>query len=72
MQASSYTFTQIDLAYYPFLKDLAERIRQLDLRIESLSSEEMAEQVKRAEERINEAITATLRVRDPEKPRQRH
>jgi hypothetical protein len=62
MQVSSHIFTENDLAQYPFLRGLAERIKPLDLRIENLASEEMAVHLKRAEERVNEAITS-LRVR---------
>ena len=70
MQVSYDSFTPLDLAKYPFLKGTAERIRELDLRIETLLTADMARILKRAEERVSDAITY-LRVRDPnEKIRQ--
>jgi DNA primase large subunit len=64
MQGSFDKFTLPDLAKYPFLKGTAERIRDADLRIDTLLSPDMATIIKRAEERVREAISY-LRIRDP-------
>ena len=58
------TFTQPDLAKYPFLKETAERIRPLELQIAELTSPEMEPILKRAEERVREAITSARIIRD--------
>ena len=57
-------FTSIDLAKYPFLKETAERIRPLGLQIAELTSPEMKPILKRAEERVREAILYTRINRD--------
>lgn len=62
MQVSFDAFTRDDLAKYPFLKDTAKRIRQLDLRINTLFINE-PEILQRAEERVASAITSQI-VRD--------
>ena len=49
-------FTKNDLAKYPFLKETAEYIKPLDLQIGDLTSMGMDQLLKRAEERVNEAI----------------
>ena len=49
-------FTKNDLAKYPFLKETAEYIKPLDLQIEDLTSMGMDQLLKRAEERVNDAI----------------
>src|SRR3990170_2707588 len=64
MQVSYDSFTPQDLAKYPFLKGTAERIRELDLRIENLLSADMTIILRRAEERVSDSIKY-LRVRDP-------
>jgi DNA primase large subunit len=57
-------FTPHDLAKYPFLKDTAEYIRPLNLQISDLASPGMEQILKRAEERVSEAITNTRITRD--------
>ena len=49
-------FTKNDLAKYPFLKETAEYIKPLDLQIDDLASMGIDQLLKRAEERVNEAI----------------
>jgi DNA primase large subunit len=49
-------FTTVDLAKYPFLKETAEYIKPLDLQIDDLASVGMNQILRRAEERVNEAI----------------
>ena len=49
-------FAKNDLAKYPFLKETAEYIKPLDLQIDDLTSMGMDQLLKRAEERVNEAI----------------
>ncbi len=49
-------FTKSDLVKYPFFKGTAEYIRPLDLQIGELSSPEMEQVLKRAVERVTEAI----------------
>jgi DNA primase large subunit len=64
MQVSFDKFTPADLAKYPFLKGTSEYIRNLDLRIDTLLSPDMEQLLKRAEERVKDAIIC-LRIRDP-------
>jgi DNA primase large subunit len=64
MPVSFDAFTETDFAKYPFLKGTAERIRPLDLRIETLLSDDMTRILRRAEERVSDAITS-LKIRDP-------
>jgi DNA primase large subunit len=49
-------FTKNDLAKYPFLKETAEYIKPLDLQIDNLTSVGTDQILKRAEERVTEAI----------------
>jgi DNA primase large subunit len=56
LQIESAGFTKNDLAKYPFLKETAEYIKPLDLQIDDLTSMGMGQILKRAEERVNEAI----------------
>jgi DNA primase large subunit len=53
----STAFTKSDLAKYPFLKQTAEYIKSLDLQIDNLASIGSDQILKRAEERVNKAIT---------------
>ena len=55
LQVESAGFTKNDLAKYPFLKETAEYIKPLDLQIDDLASMG-TELVKRAEERVNQAL----------------
>jgi DNA primase large subunit len=50
-------FTKNDLAKYPFLKQTTEYIKLLDLQIDNLASMGTDQILKRAEERVTEAIT---------------
>lgn len=56
MQLTAVKFTKNDLAKYPFLKETAEYVKQLDLTIEELSNPDFAKVLQRAEERLEEAI----------------
>ncbi len=56
LQAAGASFTKNDLAKYPFLKETAEYIKPLNLQIDDLTSAGMDQILKRAEERVNEAI----------------
>ncbi len=56
LQIESAGFTKNDLAKYPFLKETAEYIKPLGLQIDDLTSMGMDQVLKRAEERVNEAI----------------
>jgi DNA primase large subunit len=56
MQMETVRFTQNDLAKYPFLKENAEHMKKLGLKIEDLASPEMAQILSRAEERVKNAI----------------
>ena len=49
-------FTQNDLAKYPFLKETAEHMKKLNLKIEELTNPEMEQILNRAEERVENAI----------------
>ena len=55
LQVESAGFTKNDLAKYPFLKETAEYIKPLDLQIDDLGRMG-TELVKRAEERVNQAL----------------
>jgi len=57
LQLESAGFTKNDLAKYPFLKQTAEYIKPLDLQIDNLASMGTDQILKRAEERVNKAIT---------------
>jgi len=60
MQLATFKFTKNDLAKYPFLKDAAEYVKTLDLKIDDMASPEYSKIVERAEERVEEAILYTL------------
>lgn len=53
-------FTKSDLARYPFLKDSAEYVKSLDIKVEDLQSREFSRILDRARERVEEAILYTL------------
>lgn len=67
MQVETEGFTRNDLAKYPFLKETAEYIKPLDLQIDGLAGTGMDHILKRAEERVNEAIIYRRITRDPKK-----
>lgn len=67
MPLETVKFTPNDLAKYPFLKETADYIRPLGLQIEDLSSHEMEPVLKRAEERVREALAATRITRNPKR-----
>ncbi|MCX8152895.1 MAG: DNA primase large subunit PriL [Candidatus Bathyarchaeota archaeon] len=56
MEMTKARFTQTDLAKYPFLKETAMLVKQLDLKIEELTNPDIAAILNRAEERVREAI----------------
>jgi DNA primase large subunit len=56
MQMETVRFTQNDLAKYPFLKETAEHIKKLGLKIEDLANPEMAQVLNRAQERVKNSI----------------
>jgi DNA primase large subunit len=56
MQLTAVRFTKNDLAKYPFLKEAAEHVKTLDLKIEDLVSPEFSQILERAKERVEEAI----------------
>jgi len=56
MQLTTAKFTKNDLAKYPFLKEAAEYVKTLDLKIEDLESPEFSQILERAKERVEEAI----------------
>ncbi|MGB9958998.1 MAG: hypothetical protein ACPLKQ_00540 [Candidatus Bathyarchaeales archaeon] len=60
MQVATIKFTKNDLAKYPFLKEAAEYVKSLDLKIEDLTSPEYSKILERAEERVEEAILYVL------------
>lgn len=49
-------FTQNDLAKYPFLKETADHMKLLDLKIEDLTNPELARILKRAQERLQKSV----------------
>ena len=63
MQVESAGFTKQDLAKYPFLKETAEYIKPLGLQIDDLASMGF-ELVKRAEDRVNEALIERRIIRN--------
>jgi DNA primase large subunit len=67
MRLEQVEFTKNDLAKYPFLKETAEYIRPLDLQIEDLTSAGMEQILKRAEERVREAIISATISRNSKK-----
>jgi DNA primase large subunit len=56
MQMETVRFTENDLAKYPFLKETAEYMKKLGLRIEELANPDMAQVLNRAHERVKKAI----------------
>ncbi|MEM2202535.1 MAG: hypothetical protein QW595_02750, partial [Candidatus Bathyarchaeia archaeon] len=56
MQTTTIKFTKNDLAKYPFLRQAAEYVKTLDLKIEDIVSPEFSQILDRAKERIEEAI----------------
>jgi DNA primase large subunit len=60
MQLATVNFTKNDLAKYPFLKETAEYVKKLDLKIEDLSNPALTRVLERAEERVEEAILYVL------------
>ena len=56
MQLTVAKFAKNDIAKYPFLKAAARYMKVPDLKIEDLTSPELKEILKRAEERVEEAI----------------
>jgi uncharacterized ferredoxin-like protein len=56
MQLETVRFTQSDLAKYPFLKETAEYMKKLNLKIEELTNPDMRQILNRAEERVKNAI----------------
>ncbi|MGQ9538776.1 MAG: hypothetical protein ACUVTE_04225 [Candidatus Bathycorpusculaceae bacterium] len=56
MQLATVKFTKNDLAKYPFLKQAADYVKILDLKIEDLTSPDYAKILERATERVEEAI----------------
>jgi DNA primase large subunit len=60
MQQTSVKFTKSDFAKYPFLKETTDYVTKLDLRLEDLATPSFQGALKRAEERVEEAILYTL------------
>jgi DNA primase large subunit len=60
MQIATVHFTKNDLAKYPFLKETAEYVKELDLKIEDLTNPEFSAILERAKERVEEAILYAL------------
>ncbi len=56
MQKETAIFTQNDLVKYPFLKETAEHMKKLNLKIEELTNPEMSQILNRAEERVVNSI----------------
>jgi DNA primase large subunit len=56
MQMETVRFTENDLSKYPFLKETAEYMKKLGLKIEELENPEMTPILDRAEERVKEAV----------------
>jgi DNA primase large subunit len=67
MQSVFSKFAKNDYAKYPFLKEAVKYLKIPDLRIEDLTNPELEEILKRAEERVEEAILYTRVSRKPEK-----
>jgi DNA primase large subunit len=56
MQLATVKFTKSELAKYPFLKAAADYMKIANLKIEDLTSPDLEEIIRRAEERVEEAI----------------
>ena len=67
MQSVFSKFAKNDYAKYPFLKEAAKYLKIPDLKIEDLAAPELEDILKRAEERVEEAILYTRVSRKPEK-----
>jgi len=67
MQSVFSKFAKNDYAKYPFLKEAAKYLKIPDLKIEDLATPELEEILKRAEERVEEAILYTRVSRKPER-----
>jgi DNA primase large subunit len=67
MQSVFSKFAKNDYAKYPFLKEATKYLKIPNLRIEDLTAPELEEILKRAEERVEEAILYTRVSRRPEK-----
>ncbi len=67
MQIATVKFTKNDLAKYPFLKEAAEYVKTLDLKVEDLASPEFSQILERAEERVEEAILYAIVTRKTQK-----
>jgi DNA primase large subunit len=65
MQASFSRFAKNDYTKYPFLKEAAKYVREPGLRIEDLEDPELSEILRRAEERVEEAILYAMVTRNP-------
>ena len=63
MRLERVEITKNDLVKYPFLKETAEYIKPLELQIEDLTGTEMTQILKRAEERVSEAVVSTKIIR---------
>jgi DNA primase large subunit len=63
MQTLTVRFTKNDLAKYPFLKEAAEHVKTLEIKIEDLASPEYSKILERAEERVEEAILYAMVTR---------
>jgi len=69
MQLATVKFTKNDLAKYPFLKETAEYVKKLGLKIEDLTNPDFARVLERAKERVEEAIlhaSVTRKLRNEE------
>ncbi len=60
MRITTYKFTKNDLAKHPFLKEVTDYVKTLDLRVEDLAGSSFSKVLERAEERVEEAILYTL------------
>jgi DNA primase large subunit len=60
MQLASTKLTKTDLALYPFLKETQEYVRKLDFKIDDLKDPTYANVLRRAEERVQQAILYSL------------
>ena len=56
MQMEMARFTENDLAKYPFLKETADYMKKLGLKIEELANPEMQQILTRAEERVKNTV----------------
>lgn len=60
MQLETMKFTENDLVKYPFLKESMEYVKKLDLKVEDLANPEFENILRRAEEKVIEAILYAL------------